>query len=452
MRANDRPRRLLLRDILALPMQPQRAVVQGNLLVEDGRVAYLGPAEPPAEESVDLQGAVVIPGLVQLHVHLCQTLLRGSAEHRPLLSWLEEVVWPLESSMDAQDVYLSALLGCAELLSGGTTAVLDMGPCRHADAVFEACLAAGIRATSGNSLMDSDEAARAGLAVSPRDVRPIADHLIDRWHGAAGGRLRYCYAPRFPLGCSVDLLSEVSCGARDRSVVIHTHLAETEDEERAVIARFGTSGAEHLATAGVIGPRTVLAHCVHTGPAEWELLAKSRAVVAHCPSSNLKLGSGVAPVAEFLNRGIRVGIGADGAPCNNRLDAFEEMRQCALIASLRSGPDSVSAWDVLRMATTAGARALREEGDLGTLEVGKKADIIAVDLSGYHCRPGVWSDPATALVFSARAADVVLTMVEGDVVYTRERGLLNRLDRELNAADQHARQLRERIASVGERT
>lgn len=299
--------------------------------------------------------------------------------------------------------------------------------------------------------MDSEEAVRVGLAIAPRDIRRTAEQIMKRWDGAAGGRLRYCYAPRFPLGCSAELLAEVSRAARNGGVIIHTHLAETEDEERAVAARYGVTGAKHLAVSGVIGPRTVLAHCVHTGPPEWDLLAGSQATVAHCPSSNLKLGSGTAPVAELLAHGVRVGIGADGAPCNNRLDAFEEMRQCALTASLRSGPGSISAWDVLRMATVLGARTLREEDDLGTLETGKKADVVAVDLSGYHCRPDAWSDPATRLVFSARASDVVLTMVEGEVLYLRERGLLRSLDRDLETADGRARQLKERVGVMRER-
>ncbi len=441
---------LLLRNAVILPMKPMRTVLRGNVLIRDDRIAYVGTEEPRATRSLDLGGAAVVPGLIQVHVHLCQTMLRGSAEGRTLLSWLDDAVWPLEAAMDENDVYLSSLLGCAELLSGGTTAVLDMGPAHHVGSVFEACRTAGIRATSGNSIMDSPEAESLGLLVTPEEMETTAARLIKRWNGAAGGRLGYCYAPRFPLGCSQNLLAQVAEGSRRHGLLIHTHLAESEDEERTVRERFGVGGAQHLLDSGVLNSRTVVAHCVHTADSEWNILARTGAAVAHCPSSNLKLSSGVAPVASMLDRGIPVGLGADGAPCNNRLDVFEEMRLSALLASLRSGPGSVSAWAILQMATVWGARALGQGGELGTLEVGKKADIVAVDLAGYHCRPLDAGEAATTLVYCARAADVVLTMVDGEILYTRSGGLARVPEAELRGVEGALGRLRARAFGDGE--
>jgi cytosine/adenosine deaminase-related metal-dependent hydrolase len=441
---------LALRDVTAVPMDRWGRVVRGNLLVKDGRIASLGSQQVQAERTIDLAGGLVLPGLVQTHVHLCQTILRGSAEGRSLLPWLEDVVWPLEAAMDAQDVYRSSLLGCAELLSGGTTTVMDMGPARHGDAVFEACRDSGIRATTGNSVMDSPEADAAGLSESPQEVLSRARLLRDRWHGAAEGRLRYCYAPRFPLGCSSELLTAIAAAAKADAVAIHTHLAENEEEGARVVARLGMTSAEFLKATGILGPQTVVAHGVHTGPQEWSLLAETGTAVAHCPSSNLKLGSGIAPVRELREHGVLVGLGADGAPCNNRLDAFEEMRLCALLANLSSGPGRLPAWEVLSMATAGGAASIGLGDELGTLEVGKRADIIAVDLAGYHCLPSALADHATRIVFSARASDVVLTVVEGRVLYTRTDGLVDASLQDLRAVEDAAVRLGQRVGRVGE--
>ncbi len=437
--------RILLRQVRVLPMVREGEVMEGNLLVEDGKIAYLGEQQPTADRVMDLGGAVLIPGLAQVHVHLCQTMLRGTAEDRSLLDWLTSKVWPLEAAMDDQDVYLSSLLGCAELLAGGTTTILDMATTHYTDAVFEAAHTSGIRATIGNSIMDSSEAQEVGLALSRGEAMREADRLFRRWHGEDDGRLRYCYAPRFPLGCSREMLADVVKHAAQRGVLIHTHLAENKNEEERVRKRIGMSSTEFLRRIGILGPRTVVAHCVHVGPEEWKLLAATRTRVAHCPSSNLKLGSGIAPVRDLMTHGIIVGLGSDGAPCNNRLDAFEEMRLCALLAALRGGPGSVRAWDVLRMATSGGTACLREDDSAGTLEVGKRADLVAVDLSGYHCIPAGSVDPTTTIVFSARASDVVLTVVGGEVVYTRDEGPVRIADEELRRVGVAAKSLMARV-------
>jgi len=411
------PAALALRGGTLVTMDALRTLLVADLLVDaDGRIADLAdPARKvAAQRSIDVRGLVVVPGLVQSHVHLCQTLFRGLAEDQPLLAWLHERIWPLEAAHDQASLRASARLGIAELLLGGTTAVLDMGTVHHTDALFEAAAETSIRYTGGKALMDAGEGVPPGLleptAVALRDT----DRLADGWHEAKGGRLRYAYSPRSVLSATQDLLRSIGARARANNLLVHTHASEQRDETDIVRHRFGAPNIRLLANLGLAETNACFAHCVWPEPEELDVLASGGATVVHCPSCNMKLGSGTAPIAEYLERGVNVAIGADGAASSNRLDAWEELRLAGLLSRLRAGPPGVAALDLFEMATIGGARALGLDADIGSLEVGKYADLAVVDPRRAHAA-GL-QDVYTHLIYSARAADVRLVMIGGQIV------------------------------------
>jgi len=376
-----------------------------------------------------------MPGLVQSHVHMCQTLARGRADDLELLDWLRKVVWPYEGALAAGDVAAAARLACVELLRGGTTAILDMGTVRHTDALFEVARDAGIRATIGKAMMDDASAGHPpGLQETARESLDESIRLCEQWHRSSGGRLRYAFAPRFALSCTDELLRETATAARARGARIHTHSSENRSEIELVKKLRGADNIVYLNSVGLTGPDVGLAHCVWLSEEERELLRATGTHVLHCPSSNLKLASGVAHVPELIEHGVAVSLGADGAPCNNNLDGFLEMRLAALIHKPRAGARAMRAPEVVRLATLDGARALGLDHLIGSLEVDKRADVVVVDASAAHVEPT--ANPYSALVYACRSTDVRHVVVDGAIV-VRDRALLT-LD--AGAATRDARQ------------
>ena len=429
----------MLRGARVVTLDAARRILDADVTVTAGRITAIGKRRAPAGAAMlDCTGMVVLPGLIQAHIHLCQTLFRGLADDLALEDWLARRIWPLEAAHTADSVYWSAMLGAAELLLGGTTAILDMETVRHAGAAFEALESIGLRATAGKCLMDAADAFPGLRESTDRALGEAAD-LCERWHGAAGGRLRYCFAPRFAPTCTGPLLRAASDLAERHGATLHTHAAETPVELELVRRSTGMDEIPYLESVGISGPRAALAHCVWVDGDGIRDLAAKQTNVVHCPSSNLKLGSGIAPVPAMLAAGCRVALGADGAPCNNRLDAFSEMRLAALIQKPRHGPEALPASQVLDLATLGGARALGLEAEIGSIEVGKRADLIVLDLSGPHVQPE--SDLVSRLVYGARAADVRHVMVDGRLVV--KEGVLKTADlREIRReANRHAARL-----------
>lgn len=397
-------------------MDGARRVIDGSVYVRGGRIVAIGGPAPDgfvAETRIDAAGCLVLPGLVQAHTHVCQTLCRGAADDLPLLEWLRERIWPHEAALDEQAMRACARLAAAELLRGGTTAILDMGTVHEEDALVEELGRAGLRAVVGKAMMDEGEGMPARLKEDTRRSIDESDALAARWSGAFDGRIGYAYAPRFVLSCSEGLLREVAARV-ERGMRVHTHASEQLAEVELVRRSRGRDYIAYLDELGLAGGRATLAHCVHPTDEERRLLAVHGTHVAHCPSSNLKLGSGVAPIPEMLAQGISVALGADGAPCNNNLDAFLELRLAALLHKPRAGTRAMDAWTVLELATRGGARALGLDAEVGSLEPGKKADLIVVDVQRAHVAPT--SDPASALVYAARASDVRDVLVDGRVL------------------------------------
>jgi cytosine/adenosine deaminase-related metal-dependent hydrolase len=420
---------LLLTGGTVVTMNPEREVLVGaDVLVQDGRVAKVGrglKARGP-RRVVDVAGKVVLPGLIHGHLHACQTLFRGRADGLELLDWLRERIWPFEAAHDADSMRASADLTFAELIRSGATAALDMGSVHHYDAVFESARDCGFRLVGGKAMMDAGEGVPQGLRESTADSLARSLALLERWHGQHGGRLRYAFAPRFILSCTPELLREVARLSRERGVRIHTHASENRKETEEV--RRYTGGQDNVAyfhTVGLCGPHVTLAHCVWLSEEERVLLRESRTVVCHCPGSNLKLGSGIAPVPELLAAGVPVALGADGAPCNNTLDLFHEMRLASVLQNPFKGPRAVTAMQVLEMATLHGARALGLEDEVGSIEPGKRADLTVVDVSGPHTGPTPDS-VLSSLVHAARGSDVAHVFIDGRPVL--RDGVLTTLD------------------------
>jgi 5-methylthioadenosine/S-adenosylhomocysteine deaminase len=401
----------LLRNGVWITCEPGSGVVRGDIRISEGFISEMGADLVPGDAEVhELCGKWVFPGFTQSHLHLCQTLFRGLAEDLDLLDWLGERIWPLEAAHDEESTYWSARLGITELLLGGTTSILDMGSLRHTGATFEACAQSGIRAACGRALMDKGNPA--GLSESLESNMQGACAEADSWHGK--GRLRYAFAPRFVPSCSEELLSEVVVEARRRNCVIHTHASENESEVELVRSITGRDNIVYLHDLGITGPDVCLAHCIHVSPTEEAILVDSGTHVLHCPSSNLKLGSGIARIPELLARGARVSLGSDGAPCSNRLDMFAEMRLSALVQKPRLGPDAIAASDVLHMATLAGAEAVGLGEICGSIALGKAADLVVVDPSHPSVCPQ--TDPIVAAVYSMNPAAINSVWIAGEIV------------------------------------
>jgi len=406
----------LIRNATVLTMNDALDIVEGSVSVRDGRIVSVG-AEPagPHDKVIDAGGAYLLPGFIQTHVHLCQTLFRGYADDMPLLDWLRRRVWPMEAAHTPVTLRASARLAAAELLTSGTTTALTMETVHDTDVVFETLDGMGMRAVVGKCMMDSDQQVPKRLQEQTRASIDESVALRKRWDGKGNGRLHAAFAPRFAVSCSRDLLEAVAdLSVRDR-VIVHTHASENRDEVE-LVRRLsgGFSNLEYLADTGLATPHLCTAHCVWVTESEQAMLAERDVKVLHCPSSNLKLGSGLAPVTEMRARGISVSLGADGAACNNRLDMFEEMRLAATVQAVRLHPGALTARDAVWMATREGARALGMSAEIGSIEPGKRADLILIDRGRVHQSPD--PDPWSTIVYASRGTDVRLTMVDGEVL------------------------------------
>lgn len=412
--------RTLIHGGTVVTVNPTFDVLRADVAIEGCRIAAIGDlADEQADVRIDARGKAVMPGLIQTHIHLAQTLFRSQADDWELLDWLQQRILPLEAAHDEDSIYHSALLGIGELLRGGTTAIVDMETVHHTDAAFQALAETGIRAISGKVMMDCGPGVPPGLLESTDDALTESIRLMERWHGYDGGRIRYAYCPRFVVTCSDRLLRDVADLAQCYGVHVHTHASENRAEIAYVEADRGMRNISYLDHVGLCHDRVVLAHCVHVDEAEIGLLADRQAHVSHCPCSNLKLASGIAPVPAMLERGVHVSIGADGAACNNNLDGFLEMRTAALIQKPFHGPRAMPARQVLELATMGGARAMGQADEIGSVEVGKRADLAMVDLSGLHTAPD--ADVVSRLVYATRSSDVVLTMVDGRILMQNGR-------------------------------
>ena len=441
-RISHQPDDLLIKGGLVIPMVRDREWFHGDVLVRNGRIEEVVEGldnDLQGSSVLDARGAAILPGFVQGHVHVVQSLLRHQADELELLDWLRLRIWPYEAALDGDGVETAAELGLVELLCGGTTTALDFGTTHNHDRVFRAADRLGIRLVSGKTHMDIGEGMPEGLLEEPDASLAEADELGARWHGAANGRLRYAVAPRFALSCSPELMRGCAELARRRGWLLQTHASENRAEVESVRSLTGLDNIEYLDRMGLTGEDVILAHGIHLNEDEIRLLAETGTTICHCPGANLKLGSGIADVPGLLSKGVPVVLGADGPPCNNRLSVFHEMSLAATLHGLRHRPSALDSWKVLAMATRDGAAALHLGAEIGTLESGKAADLVVVDLEGWSMLPG--GDPAARIVHGGGPGDVRHVVVDG-------RPLVQ--DGAILSTDSGA--LRERIRSTWEAT
>ena len=417
--------RLLVEGPTLLGLTDRKDIRRGSeLYAEDGRIRAVGSeARRLAERSGDpverlpARGMFLLPGFVQAHLHLCQTILRNGPEELELLSWLKEHVWPGEAAHDERTMDVSARLGLSECLAAGVTAVLDMGTVRHSNALFEAAARSGVRYTGGNVLMDDPQTTPETLRATAEEGLAETERLRVAFHGRENDRLRVAVQPRFAVSCTDRLLRRAAELAAEKELLIHTHASENRGEIEIVRRRSGMGNVAYLGSAGLLTERTCLAHAVHTGPEDWARLSERRASVAHCPTSNMRLASGVCPVPELRRAGVNVCLGSDGAACNNSLDPFREMRLAAALPQARGSAERLSAFELLRMATWDGARALKLPGPEGLLP-GGLADFVVLDPEAAWTLPDDWTEePYGAIVHSMGPANVRATVVDGVVRY-----------------------------------
>ncbi len=401
-----------------VPVAPRGVLADHAVAVDDGRIVAMLPTaqaleQYEADEVVRLDRHALIPGLVNLHCHAAMTLMRGIADDVPLMTWLQQHIWPAEAKHVSDEfVHDGSLVAMAEMLRGGVTTVNDMY--FFPEATARAALKAGMRASLGVIAIEFPS------AYAPDAASYLQKGLAIRDAYQGEPLLTFCLAPHSPYTVGDEILKKIAVLAEELDLPIHCHVHETRDEIEQGIAQHGVRPFERLRRLGVVGPRLIAVHCVHLESAELDIMAREGVSVAHCPSSNMKLASGIAPVAQMRERGIRVGVGTDGAASNNRLDVMTEMRSAALLAKAASGDASVvSAGEALEMATLAGARALGLDAHIGSIEVGKFADLAAVELSSVETLPCF--DPVSHLVYAAGREHVTHVWVEGQARLVERR-------------------------------
>ncbi|MBK7764962.1 MAG: TRZ/ATZ family hydrolase [Sulfuritalea sp.] len=402
---------LLLRPEWIIPIEPAGVTLSGHALaVSDGRILALLPTDEAMQhfrprQTVDLPGEVLLPGLVNLHTHAAMSLLRGYADDLPLMRWLSERIWPAESRHATPDfVHAGTLLACAEMLRGGITTFNDMY--FFPEAAATAATRLGMRAVLGiiaiefptHYAADADDYLAKGLAI--RDTL------------SGNPLLGFCLAPHAPYTVADKTFEKIATLAAQLEIPIHMHVHETLHEIEESLKQHGVRPIERLRRLGLLGPQLIAVHAVHLDAGEIELLAREACHLAHCPTSNLKLGSGIAPISAIQSRGLNFGLGTDGAASNNRLDLFHEMRHAALLAKGASqDAEALGAHATLRAATLGGARALGLDREIGSLLPGKAADLCSVRLDEWLIRPCF--DPASHLVYVAGREQVSHTWVAG---------------------------------------
>lgn len=402
---------LIIRDCTILPLANMEIINDGLIAIKDGKISYVGKVvnapEMTAENVLESQGKLAMPGLINCHTHLAMTLFRGLAEDITLERWLNEAIWPLEAKLKPQDVYIGALLGCLEMIKNGITCFADMY--FFEPEVAEAVKKAGLRAVLASAIIE------AGDFEKGRKMLKEAVGFAKRYQGYADGRITALLGPHTAFTCSEELLARVREEASKTDLGIHIHIAESKEMAMNIRKERQLSEVEFLEKISFLEDDVLAAHCIHLDEKDIAILVKKGVKVAHNPVANMKLAQGIAKIKELIDAGITVGLGTDGAASNNSLDMFESMKIAAILQKTNyKDPTVLPARKILEMATIKGAEALGLEDQIGSLEVGKKADIILVDLSKPNLTP--LHELYANLVYSAHGYDVDSTIVDGKIL------------------------------------
>lgn len=400
---------ILIRDGYIVTMDEGRRVFErGYVAVEDGRITGVGSASRmpkcDAETVIDASKMAVIPGFINCHTHAAMTLMRGFPENLPLETWLEKV-YSIEAHMTGRDCYDGALLGCLEMITSGITTFCDKY--FYEDHIAKAVGESGMRAVLCNTVRGEEE------------LNEVVD-LCERIDGSADGRVTAGFGPHRVLNCSPDFLGKVREVADRTGMIVHVHLSETLREFRFARETHGSTPVGYLWKTGLLGPKVLAAHCIHVDYKDISLLAHSGVKIAHCPCAAMKIAMGAPDVSQLIRSGVTVGIGTDGPASNNTLDMLREMKEASLLAKIMSmDPTALPEQKVLEMATIDGAKALGLDREIGSLEVGKKADITLISLDKPHLTP--MHNPFANFVYSANGADVDTVIIDGVVVMEKRR-------------------------------
>lgn len=403
---------ILIHNCTILPMNGKDAIIENGLIAtKKDKILYVGretkAPKTKAAITIDGRGKVATPGLINCHTHLPMTLFRGIAEDQPLTTWLTQTIWPLEAKLTPNDIYQGALLGCLENIKNGTTTFADMY--FHEEKIAKAVEKAGLRAVLAPGIIEAENREK-GERMLKESVE-----FAQKYNGYADGRITAQLGPHAVYTCSPQLLTQTREEASKLGIGMHIHVAESKQMAKLVKKKHGLTEIELLENINFLKPNVLAAHCIHLTRKEMQIIAKHNVKVSYNPTANMKIASGTPKIKTLTDLGITVGIGTDGPASNNNLDMFKEMKTAALLQKIRyMDPTVLQAQQVLEMATIDGAKALGLEKTVGSLEVGKKADIILIDFRKPHLTP--IHDPYANIVYSARGSDADTVIVNGKLL------------------------------------
>jgi len=445
---------VLIEGAVIVTMDPRRRIIEGgSIFVKEGRIARIGgpdsvPGGHRADTVIQAKGMAVLPGLVDTHIHLAQGLLRGCADDLSLVDWLRKRVWPLQGCFTEADGRVSAEISMLEMLKSGTTSFVgvDVVSRYGFDGIASTVARVGMRGALAKTIMDSPGYGTKRSIMPPGLIEDKAacireaKSMIRKWNRNKGGLVKAWVAPRSLGGCTKELYEEVAGLIREENTKMTMHLAEVREDVTYAKKNFGLTPFEFIEKVGLAGPSSLFAHMVWLNDQDIRRVARTESNVAHCPSSNLKLASGVPRIPEMIDAGVNVGLGCDGAPCNNSHDMIREMKLAAIIQKARLlDPRSMPATKVLGMATVNGARAMGMQSEVGSIEVGKKADLVLIDLKKPHLVP--YTDIVSNVVYSAMGSDVDTVLVDGKILLRNGEALTLDEERVMNEAQRHQDEL-----------
>jgi 5-methylthioadenosine/S-adenosylhomocysteine deaminase len=402
---------IIIYGCIILPMNRMGFIKDGVLAIKNGEITFVGKRASvtcmQAEIKINAEGKVAMPGLINCHTHVAMTLFRGIAEDQPLDVWLDKTIWPLEAKLKSEDIYAGTLLGCLEMIKSGTTCFADMY--FHEEMVAKAVEQSGLRGALAEGIIEAGN-----RALGEKTMRKSVN-FAKSFHGYAGGKVTAMLGPHAVYSCSPELFLKVKEEASKLGIGIHTHLAESKEMVREFEKKHGCSEVEFLDKMGILQERVLAAHCINLSEVDRHILSSRNVNVAYVPVANMKLGLGAAKIKDLMDSDVNVALGTDGPASNNTLDMFETMKFAALLQKLTyMDPTVLSAYEVLKMATINGAKALGLTDKIGSLEIGKRADLILIDFSKPHLKP--LHDVFASIVYSAHGSDVDTVIVDGKIM------------------------------------
>jgi 5-methylthioadenosine/S-adenosylhomocysteine deaminase len=423
---------MLIKNVDLIPMDDKNEVIKNtNIYIQNDKIIHIGEIREDikVERVIDGKNKIAMPGLINSHTHIGMSLLRNFADDLPLHDWLTKKIWPIEAKLTAKDVYWGSLLSMVEMIQSGTTAFCDMY--FFMNQVGDGLEEAGIRGVLTRGLIE-DEESQAKLDETRQ--------LFKEYHGKGNGRIKVMVAPHSPYTCSPDFIKESFKLAKELNTGIHIHLSETKKEVEDSFNLHGKSPIRHVYDLGLLDIHTIAAHCVHADSDDINIMKEKNVIPVNNPGSNLKLASGFAPVAEMLKKGIPVALGTDGSSSNNNLNMFEEVNLAAIVnKAVNLDAVSVPAIEALKMGTINGAKALDWEKEIGSIEVGKKADLILIDTDKPHLYPH--HNIISSLAYGAQASDVDTVIVDGKIIMEKREIKTLDVEKIKFMAEKHAQDL-----------